>query len=98
METYEILLGNLCDQDKNYWEDLSNEEKNKLVNAYILSEPIEIPAQTEYQRIIFNIMNKEKFSQVDEISIKNLLFQAIKDQIEKDMESKWMAINSQNVI
>lgn len=95
MRNYSKLLEDLYDQDKTYWEELSNDQKNQLINAYIIAKPIEIPAEVGFQQIVLSAVNKQTYSKVDEASIKSLFFQAIKNQIEKDMENKWMDIEGE---
>jgi hypothetical protein len=90
MKTYESLITQFCEKD---WEDLTNDEKNKLVNSYILFNPIEIPCQTAYKRLVFNILNKTEIESTEEAELKSLFFSAIKQGIERDLEKEWADSN-----
>lgn len=91
MNAYQKLLTKHYDT---YWEDLSVKEKNNLVITYVLYQPIKIPPEVSFQQIVLNLLNPDVRLKDGDIYAKSVLFQSIKQQIEKDLEEEWMILNS----
>lgn len=86
METYNQLICKFNDKE---WEDLTDKEKDTLINKYILYRNIRLPNTTEYKRIILDIMNVKSKKSVNKKYLRYLFFLAIKRQIEKDLEYEY---------
>jgi len=92
MKTYNTMLNSLCNK---YWEELTQKEKEMLVIGNVMTKPTVIPNEVQFQKAIMNTLNLN----IDKISnqklleeflnIRNLLFQAIKEDVEKDLEKEW---------
>lgn len=93
MSTYNQLLNDLCHK---YWEDLNAKEKGMLVNGHIIAKQTKIPHEVQFQKGILNTLNLdiEKMSHKDLLeeflNIRNLLFQSIKEDVERDLEKGWI--------
>jgi len=96
MTTYNSLLSDNCEK---YWEDLNTDEKRMLVNAHILTKSTVIPQEVQFQKAILNTLNVnlDKISHDDLLeeflNVRNYLFQAIKEDIERDLEEEWSRLN-----
>ena len=86
MTNYNTLLTKHC---KKHWEDLTNKEKEMLVNGYVLSKPIVIPNEVRFQKAILSTLDFDLGKQdllETFTTVRNYLFQAIKEDIERDLE------------
>lgn len=99
MKTYNSLLTNLALEDKENWEDLTKHEKEMLVNAHLVSKPTVIPSETSFQKALLNILNvnlvdsSERELTENFLNARNLIFQAIKEDVEHDLEKAWYMVN-----
>lgn len=93
MTTYNTLLNDSCHK---YWEDLTAKEKEMLVNGHVVAKQTTIPNEVQFQESILNTLNLdiEKMSHKDLLeeflNVRNLLFQAIKEDVERDLEKGWI--------
>ena len=91
MTNYNTLLSKNCDK---YWEDLTSKEKELLVKAHVEYKPTVIPDELQFQNTILDILNMDidkiyvQDAIEEVIKMRNLLFQAIKEDVERDLERK----------
>lgn len=89
MTNYNTLLSKNCDK---YWEDLTTKEREMLVTSHIELKSTVIPNELQFQKAQLNILNLnlDNISHQDlleeVLNMRNLLFQAIKEDVERDLE------------
>lgn len=88
MKHYYNLISQFNDQS---WEQLSEDEKDNLINSYILFKNIRLPNTQPYKDALIALFNGDKSVSVD--YIRYVVFQAIKEDIEHDLEREWVYAN-----